>query len=76
MSNIQCIANNDNKNTIVKYKTICDARECNKIATYRVKIFYLKPYCWVCNYHKKDFQKDGLVESIIDKITRGENNLG
>jgi hypothetical protein len=78
MVNNQYESNNDNKNTVVEYNTFCDARGCNKIATNRLKIFYLKIHCWFCNDHKQYFQQKGLVESVFKEgaMMGGENSFG
>jgi hypothetical protein len=44
MVNNKYESNNNNNNIVAEYNTFCDARGCNKVATNRLKIFYLKPH--------------------------------
>jgi hypothetical protein len=76
MEHTQTESNSNDPCTVIKYNFFCAGKNCKNVPMYNLKLVLIKRSGWFCENCTQDLQENGLVESITDKRTRGENNLG
>jgi hypothetical protein len=69
MQDNQSYSNNNNDNSLSKYK-ICAGKGCNNVGNNRLKILFINKFGWFCDCCKEDFTKLRLIQE-----SEGNRNL-